>query len=125
MPSRCVRRFIRRFPRKKDGSPCDPPKQGYGISIGDTNPHRPTAALSGAFRLVVLALRQQGFVRRCDNPSEIARCGVRSSFCGADLRSGDEKPAANPRWIRKGFEEAWAEICPQKPMRVRIPYAQI
>jgi hypothetical protein len=87
------------------------------------NPHRLTAALLGAFHFVVLALRQQGFVRRSENPSKIACCEVQSSFCGADFRSGNEKPEANPRRICKGFEAAWAEICPQKPARVRLPSA--
>jgi hypothetical protein len=75
----------------------------------------------GAFRFVVLALRQQGFVRRSENPSKIASCEVQGSFCGADFRSGNEKPAANPCRICKGFEAAWAEICPQKPVRVHLP----
>ena len=54
------------------------------------------AALSGSFRLVVLALRQQGFVRRGENPSDIACRHVRSSFRGADFCPDKETAAANP-----------------------------
>ncbi|MBQ2032499.1 MAG: hypothetical protein II483_09870, partial [Lachnospiraceae bacterium] len=57
---------------------------------------RHTAALLGAFHLVVLALRQQGGVRRGENHSKIARCVVRSSFLGVDFRSGNESTEAYP-----------------------------
>jgi len=40
---------------------------------------------------------------------------VRSSFAGAEKRSGNEKPAGNTLCIGKGFEAAWAFFCPSKP----------
>ena len=38
-----------------------------------------------------------------------------SSFAGAEMRSGNEKPAGNTLCIVKGFEAAWAFFCPAKP----------
>ena len=38
-----------------------------------------------------------------------------SSFAGAEMRSGNEKPAGNTLCIAKGFEAAWAYFCPAKP----------
>jgi len=46
---------------------------------------------------------------------EIHHCQVRSSFAGAEMRSGNEKPAGNTLCIGKGFEAAWALFCPSKP----------
>ena len=40
---------------------------------------------------------------------------MRSSFSGAEKRSGNEKPAGNTLCIGKGFEAAWAFFCPSKP----------
>ena len=105
-------------------------------------------ALFGAFRLVVVALRQQGFLRRAENPSKIATRGVRSSFWRADFCPGKEKPAGNtrkrdhdrvcrggantapePSRMRGGEvkrvprrrDAARAQIRRQKPTQVRLP----
>ena len=61
----------------------------------ELNPYRLLAPYFGAFYLVVLALRQQGRVRRSKNPSKSVSQQVQSSFCGAVFCSGETKPAAN------------------------------
>jgi hypothetical protein len=85
------------------------------------NTHRISAVLFGAFGLVVLALRQQGCVLRIQNPSNIPRRNVRSSFAGADFRPDENLAAGNTLRIAKDNDDVWAEIRPSKPMRVRLP----
>jgi len=87
----------------------------------ESNTHRISAALFGAFGLVVLALRQQGCVRPIQNRANISRRNVRSSFAGADFRSDEKLDAGNTRRIAKDNCDIWAEIRPSKPMRVRLP----
>jgi hypothetical protein len=67
------------------------------------NPYRLSAALSGTFRLVVLALRQQGGVRRDENHSKIARRQVQGSFHGADFCSGEQNRTANTDVFARDF----------------------
>jgi hypothetical protein len=59
-------------------SPAPPP-----LSLMAPIRTRLSAAFFGAFCLVLLALRQQGFVVRSKNTAKIARCGVLRSFDGA------------------------------------------
>ena len=87
----------------------------------ESNPYRIPAALFGAFCLVVLALRQQGGVRRDKNPSNIPHRNVPCSFYGADFCPGKETGAENTWRIFKTVDAAWAEIRPKKPARVRLP----
>ena len=84
----------------------------------DLNLYRIPAARFGAFCLVVLALRQQGCVRRTKNPSNLVRRYVRSSFFGEDFCSGKEVAAGNTLCISKANDAAWVEIRPKKPARI-------
>ena len=87
----------------------------------ELNTHRISAALFGSFGLVVLALRQQGCVLRIQNPANISRRNVRSSFAGADFCPDEKLDAGNTWRIAKDNYEVWAEIRPAKPIRVRLP----
>ena len=86
-----------------------------------SNTHRISAALFGSFGLVIPALRQQGCVFRIQNPSNISRRNVQSSFAGADFRPDEKLDAGNTWCIAKDNCEVWAEIRPSKPIRVRSP----
>ena len=74
----------------------------------ESNPCRISAALFGAFGLVVLDLRRQACVLRVQNPSNIPRRNVQSSFFGADFRTGAALTAGNTLRIAKGNNKAWA-----------------
>ncbi len=95
--------------------------QSFCLVQRESNTHRISAALFGSFGLVVLALRQQGCVLRDQNPLNIPRRNVRSSFAVADFRPDEKLDAGNTRRIAKGNCDVWAEIRPSKPMRVRLP----
>ena len=49
------------------------------------------------------------------NHSEIQSRQVQSSFAGAEMRSGNEKHAADTCCLGKGFEAAWKHFRPSKP----------
>ena len=49
------------------------------------------------------------------NHSEIQSRQVRSSFAGAEMRSGNERHAADTWCLGKGFEAAWTHFHPSKP----------
>ena len=67
----------------------------------ESNTHRISADLFGSFGLVVLALRQQGCVLRIQNPANISRRNVRSSFAGADFCPYEKLDAGNTWRIAK------------------------
>jgi hypothetical protein len=79
--------------------------------VTGVNPHRLSAALFGAFYLVVLALRQQGGVRRDENHSKIARRQVQAVFTERIFVQAS-KIAQRILTFCKRFSEAWAEIRP-------------
>jgi hypothetical protein len=45
---------------------------------------------------------------------------VRSSFSGADFCSDKETTAGNTLCIPEGGDEVWAEIRPEKPVRISV-----
>jgi len=48
--------------------------------VTELNPHRLSAVIFGVFHLIVLALRQQSFVRCGENPSNIVSLQVQAVF---------------------------------------------
>ena len=96
----------------------------FAPKMTGVEPRRSTRALFGAFRLVVVALRQQGFLRLAENPSKIAPRGVRSSFWRADLCPGQEKPAGNTSVLSRaltphGRKSAARNRCGSTPVILR------
>jgi len=83
--------------------PCKPTSLGFAWSA------------QGAFCPFRLDGRQPVCDSKTKNHTKIHHCQVRSSFAGAEKRSGNEKPAGNTLCIAKGFEAAWAFFCPSKP----------
>ena len=86
----------------------------YFLVQREPSPCRISAALFGAFGLVVLDLRRQACVLRVQNPSNIPRRNVLCSFFGADFRTDEALTAGNTWRIVKGNNDVWAEIRPNK-----------
>ena len=88
---------------------------------GESNPHRITAALSGAFGFIVLDLRQQACVLCIQNHPNNSRRNVLCSFFGADFRPDEALAAGNTWRILKANNEVWAYIRPIKTDAGSIP----
>jgi len=87
----------------------------------ESNPHRITAALSGAFGFIVLDLRQQACVLCIQNHPNNSRRNVLCSFFGADFRPDEALAAGNTWRILKANNEVWAYIRPIKTDAGSIP----
>ena len=94
----------------------------YQVSVQrESNPHRITAALSGAFGFIVLDLRQQACVLCIQNHPNNSRRNVLCSFFGADFRPDEALAAGNTWRILKANNEVWAYIRPIKTDAGSIP----
>ena len=79
---------------------------GDAVKVRRAEPHRLTRALFGDFTIVLVALRQQGFLVRTQNPSKISPREVPRQFSPSGFVFRQGKARREYYRIVKGFDAA-------------------